>query len=123
MQLLDRPGGKERPRSRVLSGEELKGFLQNLDYACRFQRLPARASVILLTVQRPCEVALAEWREFDFNGEDLDDPACTCEDRHRGHVLALSDRAIGRTLRSSRSWRAGPSTCSRTAGPLRADPS
>ena len=39
VQLLYRPGGKEKPRARVFSGEELKAFLTNLDDAYRFQRL------------------------------------------------------------------------------------
>jgi len=67
--LLYRPGGKERARSRALSEEELKAFLQNLDDACRFQRLPHVLRVLLLTLQRRSELALAEWREFDLIGK------------------------------------------------------
>jgi hypothetical protein len=39
VRLLYRPGGKEKPRSRVLSEADLKAFLTNLDYARRFKRL------------------------------------------------------------------------------------
>jgi len=66
VQLLYRPGGKEKPRARVLSEEELRAFLRNLDDVCRFQRLPHVLRVLLLTLQRRSELALAEWREFDF---------------------------------------------------------
>jgi len=66
VQLLYRPGGKEKPRSRVLSEEELKAFLRNLEDACRFQRLPHVLRLLLLTLQRRGELCSAEWREFDF---------------------------------------------------------
>jgi integrase len=93
VQLLYRPGGKERPRARVLSEEELKAFLQNLDDACRFQRLPHVLRVLLLTLQRRSELALAEWREFDFKAKKW-----TIPDVHaktgKGHVLPLSDWAV-----------------------------
>ncbi len=91
--LLYRPGGKERPRARALSEEELRAFLQNLDDACRFQRLPHVLRVLLLTLQRRSELALAEWREFDFKKKTW-----TIPDVHakagKGHVLPLSDWAI-----------------------------
>jgi integrase len=90
--LLYRPGGKEKPRSRALSEQELKAFLQNLDDACRFQRLPHVLRVLLLTLQRRSELALAEWREFNFK-----DKTWTIPDTHakagKGHVLPLSDWA------------------------------
>jgi len=91
--LLYRPGGKERPRSRALSEDELQAFLQNLDDACRFQRLPHVLRVLLLTLQRRSELALAEWREFDLDGKNW-----TIPDAHaktgKGHTLPLSDWAV-----------------------------
>jgi len=91
--LLYRPGGKEKPRSRALSEDELKAFLQNLDDACRFQRLPHILRVLLLTLQRRSELALAEWREFDLPGRTW-----TIPDAHaktgKGHVVPLSDWAV-----------------------------
>ena len=93
VQRLYRPGGKEKPRARVLSEEELKAFLRNLDDACRFQRLPFILRVLLLTLQRRSELALAEWREFDFKAKTW-----TIPDSHaktgKGHVVPLSDWAI-----------------------------
>jgi integrase len=93
VQLLYRPGGKEKPRARVLSEDELTAFLRNLDDACRFQRLPFILRVLLLTLQRRSELALAEWREFDFKAKTW-----TIPDSHaktgKGHVVPLSDWAI-----------------------------
>lgn len=93
VQLLYRPGGKERPRARVLSEEELKAFLRNLDDACRFRRLPHVLRLLLLTLQRRSELALAEWREFDLKAKTW-----TVPDAHsktgKGHVLPLSDWAV-----------------------------
>jgi len=91
--LLYRPGGREKPRARAFSEEELQAFLQNLDDACRFQRLPHILRVLLLTVQRRSELALAEWREYDFKGKTW-----TIPDAHakagKGHVVPLSDWAV-----------------------------
>ncbi len=93
VQLLYRPGGKEKPRARVFSEEELKAFITNLDDACRFQRLPHVLRVLLLTLQRRSELGLAEWREFNFT-----ESTWTIPDAHakagKGHVLPLSDWAI-----------------------------
>ena len=93
VQLLYRPGGKEKPRARVFSEEELKAFITNLDDACRFQRLPHVLRVLLLTLQRRSELALAEWREFNFI-----EKTWTIPDAHakagKGHVLPLSDWAL-----------------------------
>jgi integrase len=87
--LLYRPGGKEKPRARAFSEEELQAFLQNLDDACRFQRLPHILRVLLLTLQRRSELALAEWREVDLKAKTW-----TIPDAHakagRGHVVPLS---------------------------------
>ena len=93
VQLLYRPGGKEKPRARVFTEEELKAFLVNLDDACRFQRLPHVLRVLLLTLQRRGELATAEWREFNFTAKTWAIP-----DEHakagKGHVVPLSDWAI-----------------------------
>ena len=91
--LLYRPGGKERPRSRALSEEELKSFLQNLDDACRFQRLPHVLRVLLLTLQRRSELALAQWREFDLNGKTWMIPDAHAK-TGKGHTVPLSDWAV-----------------------------
>jgi integrase len=98
VQLLYRPGGKEKPRSRALSEAELRSFIINLDDACRFQRLPHVLRILLLTLQRRSELALAEWREFDFSKRTWSIP-----DAHtkagKGHVVPLSVWAITELLK------------------------
>ena len=93
VKLLYRPGGREKPRERAFSDEELKAFLGNLDDACRFQKLPHVLRLLLLTLQRRGELALAEWREFDFKAKTW-----TIPDAHaksgKGHVVPLSAWAI-----------------------------
>ena len=93
VQLLYRPGGKEKPRSRVFSEAELKAFLVNLDDACRFKRLPRVLRVLLLTLQRRGELALAEWPEFDFEAKTWTIPDSRAK-TGKGHVLPLSDWAV-----------------------------
>jgi integrase len=93
VKLLYRPGGREKPRDRAFSDEELKAFLVNLDDACRYQKLPHVLRLLLLTLQRRGEIALAEWREFDFKARTW-----TIPDAHaksgKGHVVPLSEWAI-----------------------------
>jgi integrase len=93
VQLLYRPGGKEKPRARVFSQEELKAFLTNLDDACRFQRLPHILRMLLLTLQRRSELALADWREFSFTEKTWTIPDERAK-TGKGHVLPLSNWAI-----------------------------
>jgi len=84
---------REKPRERAFSDEELQAFLGNLDDACRFQKLPHVLRLLLLTLQRRGELALAEWREFDFKVRTW-----TIPDAHaksgKGHVVPLSEWAI-----------------------------
>jgi integrase len=78
VQLLYRPGGKEKPRERVLSEDELQAFLSNLDGIMRYQtaevgRSPRMAHVLrilLLTGQRRGELALARWRDITLMGSE-----------------------------------------------------
>ena len=77
VQLLYRPGGKEKPRERALSDDELGAFLANLDAVMRFQtggtgRTPRLAHVLrllLLTGQRRGELALARWQDVTLTGK------------------------------------------------------
>jgi integrase len=93
VQLLYRPGGKEKPRARVFLEVELKAFLTNLDDACRFQRLPHVLRLLLLTLQRRGELALAEWREFNFTEKIWTIPGEHAK-AGKEHVLPLSEWAI-----------------------------
>jgi integrase len=88
VQLLYRPGGKEKPRARVFSEDELKAFITNLDDACRFQRLPHVLRLLPDAAAsqraRPCRVARVQ-----LDREDLDNPRRTRESRQRPRAPAV----------------------------------
>lgn len=92
VRLLMRPGGKERPRSRVLSDEELRIFLADPTAGTRFPRLAQVMLILLLTGQRRGELTLARWREIDFDAKTWRIPDENA--KTRGHVLPLSDWAV-----------------------------
>jgi integrase len=93
VQLLYRPGGKEKPRERTLTDDELKVFLRDPKAATRFQRLASAMTILLLTGQRRGELAFARWAEIDFEKN-----IWTIPPEHsktgRGHVVPLSDWAV-----------------------------
>jgi len=66
VQLLYRPGGKEKPRQRVLTDAELKALLTHAP-SPRWDRLHRAINLLLLTGQRRGELALARWSEIDFD--------------------------------------------------------
>lgn len=92
VQLLYRPGGKEKPRERILTDEELKAFLADPKDCTRYERLAHVMLVLLLTGQRRGELARAKWSEID-----LDAKTWTIPDENakggRGHVVPLTDWA------------------------------
>lgn len=65
VQLLFRPGGKEAPRERALSDDELRALL-TLKPMRRWARMHHAITLLLLTGVRRGELALASWREIDF---------------------------------------------------------
>lgn len=93
VQLLYRPGGKEKARERALSDDELKAFMAHRGDVLRSQSISHALMILLLTMQRRSEIALATWREFD-----LDAKTWTIPDEHakggRGHIVPLTDWAI-----------------------------
>lgn len=74
VQLLYRPGGKEKPRERTLSEEELRVFLKDPKAATRFERLSHVIKLLLLTGQRRGELALARWVARRLRRRHLGDP-------------------------------------------------
>lgn len=92
VKLLMRPGGKERPRSRVLSDDELRIFLADPTAGTRFPRLAHVMLILLLTGQRRGELVLARWREIDFNAKTWRIPDENA--KTRGHLLPLSESAL-----------------------------
>jgi integrase len=93
VQLLYRPGGKKKSRTRVLSEAELKSFVVNLGDACRFDLMPHVMMILLLTGQRRGELAFAKWAEVDFAAKTWQIPDENSKSG-RGHVVPLSDWAV-----------------------------
>lgn len=93
VQLLYRPGGKEKPRERALTDDEVKAFLAEPRKACRFERLEHVILLLLLTGQRRGELALARWSDIDLTAGTWRIP-----DEHakggRGHVVPLTAWAV-----------------------------
>jgi integrase len=93
VQLLYRPGGKEKARERVLSDQELKAFLADPLKCTRFERLAHVMLLLLLTGQRRGELALARWSDVDLKARTWTIPDENAKGG-RGHVVPLTDRAI-----------------------------
>jgi integrase len=93
VQLLYRPGGKEKPRERVLSDEELKAYLADPLKCTRFPRLAHVVTLLLLTAQRRGELAAARWSEIDLNARTWVIPDANSK-TGRGHTVPLTDWAV-----------------------------
>jgi integrase len=92
VKLLMRPGGKEKPRERTLSDDELKVFLSDPVGATRFKRLAHVMQILLLTGQRRGELALARWSHIDFESKTWTIPDENSK-TGRGHIVPLSNWA------------------------------
>ena len=95
--LLFAPGGKEAPRTRVLSEEELKCFLNGLPVVCTDPVRRHTLMVLLLTLVRRGSLAAAKWSEFDFKNKTWKIPAKNDKER-RAHIVPLTDWAIEELL-------------------------
>lgn len=93
VQLLYRPGGKEKPKERTLTDDELAAYLANPKAATRYTRLAHAMTILLLTGQRRGELALARWRDIDFDARTWTIPDENSK-TGRGHVVPLSDWAV-----------------------------
>jgi len=93
VRLLFAPGGKETPRDRVLSEEELQRFLQGLSVVCTAPVRRHSLMVLLLTLAQRGSLSAAKWSEFDFEGKTWMIPAQNDKER-RAHIVPLTDWAI-----------------------------
>lgn len=94
VQLLYRPGGKEKPKERTLSDDELRAYFADPKAATRYARLAHAITILLLTAQRRGELALARWTEVDLKAATWTIPPENSK-TGRGHVVPLSDWAVG----------------------------
>ena len=93
VKLLFAPGGKERPKDRVLSEEELHRYLHGLPVVCTAPIRRHTLMVLQLTLVRRGSLAAARWTEFDFKNKTWRIPAENDKER-RAHVVPLTDWAI-----------------------------
>jgi integrase len=97
VQLLYDPGGKEKPRARCLTDDELKVLLKDPKEATRFDRLAHVIVILLLTAQRRGELALARWIDIDFDAKTWVIPDAHAKGKkgeRKGHTVPLSDWAV-----------------------------
>jgi integrase len=88
----ERPGGREKPRERILTDAELKAFLKNPIAATRYERLAHVVTLLLLTGQRRGELAAARWVDVSFEERIWHIPPENSKNG-RGHDVPLSDWA------------------------------
>ena len=93
VQLLFRPGGKEKTGKRVLSDREIVAFLHGLPVVCTAPQKVHILRLLLLTLQRRSTLGLAKWTELDFVERVWRIPAEHDKER-RAHILPLTDWAI-----------------------------
>jgi integrase len=97
VQLLYDPGGKERPRNRCLTDDELMALLADPKQATRFDRLAHVIVILLLTGQRRGELALARWIDIDLKAKTWMIPDAHAKGKkgeRKGHTVPLSDWAV-----------------------------
>ena len=64
-----KPPGKEVKRDRVLNAGEIRAFWQGLEGAKMGPEMRTLLRMILITAQRPGEVTMAGWEEFDLESD------------------------------------------------------
>jgi len=64
---IERPGGDERPRSRVLTAAEVRAFWTKIDKADMAEQTRLALKLLLVTAQRRGELTFAKWSHFDLD--------------------------------------------------------
>jgi integrase len=92
---IDRPGGDEQPKERKLTDDEIRAFWFGLDSDEAKISKPVRLALklILVTAQRPGEVAGAAWSEIDEKQTLWTIPAERSKNA-RAHEVPLSSLAV-----------------------------
>ncbi len=93
VRLLYAPGGKEQPRTRVLNEGELAAFVQGIEAVCKGSNRSHVHMLLLLTLQRRSTLALAEWKEIDFENRIWRIPS-EHDKMRRAHEIPLTDWTI-----------------------------
>ena len=108
---IERPGGKEVPRDRVLTADEIHTFWSKLDDAVMVEPTRLALKLLLATGQRRGEITFARWGHFDLErtrqdkGKTVPDPVWTIpvellktshakRKKPEPHVVPLSPLAV-----------------------------
>ncbi|MGB6487560.1 MAG: tyrosine-type recombinase/integrase [Steroidobacteraceae bacterium] len=97
---IERPGGEETPRDRVLSVDEVKAFWTKLETAEMAEPTQLALKLLLVTAQRRGELTFAKWSHFDLDAKawtipvELLKSSHTRRERPPPHVVPLSPLAL-----------------------------
>lgn len=86
-------GGKETPRDRNLSADEIADLAKRLPSADLSKRIESALWLLLATGARVGELSRSEWREFDFKSRTWTIPAEGSKNG-KAHIVHLSDFAM-----------------------------
>ena len=97
---IERPGGDETPRDRVLTAAEIRTFWEKLATAEMAEPTRIALKLLLVTAQRRGELTFAKWSHFDLSGKTWTIPVELLKSSHsrrekpEPHVVPLSALAI-----------------------------
>jgi len=97
---IERPGGEEKPRKRVLNGEEIRTFWTKLDTADMAEPTRLALKLLLVTAQRRGEITFAKWEHFDLDAKLWTIPVALLKSSHsrreepEPHQVPLSPLAL-----------------------------
>jgi len=97
---VERPGGEERPRNRVLAADEIRTLWAKLDTAEMAEPTRLALKLLLVTAQRRGELTFARWSHFDLDGKlwtipvELLKSSHSRRERPQPHQVPLSALAL-----------------------------
>lgn len=97
---IERPGGAERPRNRVLTTEEIRSFWTKLNTAKMAEPTKLGLKLLLVTAQRRGELTFAKWSDFDLEAKTWTIPIELLKSSHsrrdapEPHLVPLSPLAL-----------------------------
>jgi integrase len=97
---VERPGGEEMPRSRVLTAAEIKTFWSKVDTADMAKPTALALKLLLVTAQRRGELTFSKWSHFDLESNTWTIPVELLKSAHsrrsepEPHYVPLSPLAL-----------------------------
>jgi integrase len=97
---IERPGGDERPRDRILAAAEIRTLWVKLETADMAEPTKIALKLLLVTAQRRGELTLASWSHFDLDGKLWTIPVELLKSSHArrnstdAHFVPLSSLAV-----------------------------